>query len=125
MAKSVLLVEDEESIAIALSFLIERQGYDLRRVASGTAALEAIRETPPNLVLLDVMLPGCTGYEVCQSIRLDPGLAGTKILMITAKGGEAERRKSLAMGADAFIAKPFSTSELTGEVRRLLEGEAV
>lgn len=125
MPKSVLVVEDEDSIALALEFLMGREGYELRRVGSGPAAIEAIRERPPDLVLLDVMLPGSSGYEVCQSIRLDPALADTKILIMTAKGGEVERRKGLALGADAFMTKPFSTSELKTTVRRLLDGEAV
>lgn len=124
MPKSVLLVEDEESIALALGFLMEREGYELRRVANGTDALAAIRERAPDLVLLDVMLPGTNGYEVCQQIRLDPALARTRILMMTAKGGEMERRKGLALGADAFVAKPFSTAELKSTVRRLLEEAA-
>ena len=124
MTKSVLLVEDEDSIALALGFLMEREGYELRRVANGTDALAAIRERAPDLVLLDVMLPGTSGYEVCQQIRLDPALARTRILMMTAKGGEMERRKGLALGADAFVAKPFSTAELKSTVRRLLEEAA-
>lgn len=124
MPKSVLVVEDEDSIALALEFLMGREGYELRRVGSGRAALEAIRERAPDLVLLDVMLPGCSGYEVCQAIRRDPALANTKILIMTAKGGEVERRKGLALGADAFVTKPFSTSELKATVRRLLHGEA-
>jgi DNA-binding response OmpR family regulator len=124
MPKSVLLVEDEDSIALALGFLMEREGYELRRVANGTDALAAIRERAPDLVLLDVMLPGANGYEICQQIRLDPSLARTRILMMTAKGGEIERRKGLALGADAFVAKPFSTAELKSTVRRLLEEAA-
>ena len=121
MGKSVLLVEDEDSIALALSFLMERDGYELRRVANGTDALSAIADAPPNLVLLDVMLPGASGYEVCQSIRLDPALRDVKILMMTARGGEVERRKGLALGADAFLTKPFSTREVRGQIKRLLE----
>ena len=124
MAKSVLLVEDEDSIALALSFLLERENYELRRVANGTDALAAIRERAPDLVLLDVMLPGPSGYEICQRIRLDPALARTRILMMTAKGGEMERRKGLALGADAFLSKPFSTAELKSMVRRLLDEAA-
>ena len=124
MTKSVLLVEDEDSIAMALEYLIEPEGYAFRRVATGPAALDAIQESAPDLVLLDVMLPGCSGYEVCQSIRLDPALSHVKILMMTAKGSEVERRKGLALGADAFVTKPFSSAELKSEVRRLLADEA-
>lgn len=124
MRKSVLLVEDEDSIALALEYMMEPEDFELRRVATGPAALDAIQERAPDLVLLDVMLPGCSGYEVCQSIRLDPALAHVKIIMMTAKGGAVERRKGLALGADAFVAKPFSTAELKREVRRLLDDEA-
>ncbi|MEO0821362.1 MAG: response regulator [Pseudomonadota bacterium] len=121
MTKSVLLVEDEDSIAIALEFLISRLGYRLRRVADGADALRALAEERPDLVLLDVMLPHGSGYEVCQAIRLDPAMAGVKILMMTAKGGEMERRKGLALGADMFVPKPFSTVDLTAAIRMLLD----
>lgn len=123
MPKSVLLVEDEDSIALSLEFLMQREGYDLRRVKTGTDALAAIKESPPDLVLLDVMLPGCGGYDVCQAIRRDPALASTRILIITARGGEVERRKGLALGADAFITKPFSTQDLKRTVRELLDAD--
>ena len=119
--KTVLLVEDEDNIALALSHLIGRAGYSLRRVASGTDALTALAEARPDLVVLDVMLPGKSGYEVCQLIRGDAALVGVKVLMITAGGGEMERRKGMAVGADAFMTKPFSTAELTRQVRALLE----
>lgn len=118
--KTVLLVEDEDNIALALEHLIERQGYRLSRVADGDAAMAAIAEVRPDLVVLDVMLPGSSGYEVCQSIRRDSALSGTKILMMTARGGEVERRKGLALGADAFLTKPFATSDLTDQINDLL-----
>ena len=79
-----------------------------------------IRETHPDLVLLDVMLPEISGYEICQSMRLDPNLSDVKILMMTARGSAIERRKGIALGADGFIAKPFELKELRDEVRRLL-----
>jgi len=118
--KTVLLVEDEDNIALALGHLIGRAGYALRRVASGSDALPALAEARPDLVVLDVMLPGRSGYEICQMIRRDASLAGIKVLMITAGGGEMERRKGMAVGADAFMTKPFSTAELTRQVRALL-----
>lgn len=117
----VLVVEDEDNIALALDFLLNREGYDHDRVADGLAALPRIRETQPDLVLLDVMLPGVSGYEICEDIRMDPGLSGVKILMMTAKGSSIERRKGMALGADGFIAKPFELKELRTEVRRLLD----
>ncbi|MDZ4136955.1 MAG: response regulator [Paracoccaceae bacterium] len=119
----VLVVEDEDNIAIALDYLLTREGYTHDRVANGGAALGRIRETHPDLVLLDVMLPEVSGYEICQGIRLDPALADVKILMMTARGSAIERKKGLALGADGFISKPFELKELRAEVRRLL-GEA-
>jgi len=122
--KKVLLVEDEDNIALALEHLIAKQGFTLRRVADGNLAMEAITEDHPDLVVLDVMLPGSSGYEICQSIRRDDRLAGIKVLMMTARGGEVERRKGLALGADAFLTKPFATSDLTDQIKALLEEES-
>jgi DNA-binding response OmpR family regulator len=121
--KSVLLVEDEDGIALALEYLISRQGYETRRVADGNAALRAMEEARPDLVVLDVMIPERSGYEVCQIIRRDAGLKDVKVLMMTACGGEVERRKGLALGADAFLSKPFATADLTAQIRALLGGE--
>ena len=120
----VLVVEDEDNIALALDFLMTREGYDHSRVADGAEALPRIRATHPDLVLLDVMLPGASGYEICQGVRLDPILADVKILMMTARGSSIERRKGLAIGADGFITKPFELKELREEVRRLLDAGA-
>lgn len=121
-AKSILLVEDEDNIALALEHLIGRKGYRLRRVASGEAALAALAEDRPDLVVLDVMLPQRSGYEICQIIRKDAALQGVKVLMMTAGGGEVERRKGLAVGADAFMTKPFATRDLTAQIAALLDG---
>ena len=119
-AKSILIVEDEDNIALALDHLMRREGYSLSRVASGADAIPAITRDRPDLVLLDVMLPEVSGYEICQSVRLDPALNDVKILMMTARGNEMERRKGLALGADGFISKPFDVADLMAEVRRLL-----
>jgi two-component system, OmpR family, phosphate regulon response regulator PhoB len=116
----ILVVEDEDNIAIALDYIMTREGYDHDRIASGAEALGRIRETRPDLVLLDVMLPVVSGYEICQDIRLDPTLADVKILMMTAQGSAIGRKKGLALGADGFISKPFGINELRDEVRRLL-----
>ncbi|RBO55176.1 two-component system response regulator [Rhodovulum sp. BSW8] len=121
--KSVLLVEDEDGIALALEFLIARQGYDTRRVSDGNAALRAMEEDRPDLVVLDVMLPERSGYEICQIMRQDEDLRNVKVLMMTARGGEVERRKGLALGADAFLTKPFATADLTAQIRALLGGD--
>lgn len=119
---SVLVVEDEDNIALALDYLLTRENYLHDRVANGGEALARIRMMQPDLVLLDVMLPEMSGYEICQGIRLDPDLANIKILMMTARGSAIERKKGLALGADGFISKPFELAELRSEVRRLLEG---
>ncbi|WP_022704445.1 response regulator transcription factor [Pseudorhodobacter ferrugineus] len=119
---SVLVVEDEDNIALALDYLMTREGYAHDRVANGGEALARIRTMHPDLVLLDVMLPEMSGYEICQGMRLDPDLADIKILMMTARGSAIERKKGLALGADGFISKPFELTELRAEVRRLLEG---
>ena len=119
-APRVLIVEDEDNIALALSTVLGREGWELTRIEDGAAALEEIRTHRPDLVILDVMLPSVSGYEICQQIRLDPALAGTRILMMTARGNAMERRKGLALGADGFIAKPFDLRELMGQARALL-----
>ena len=123
MGKQVLIVEDEDSIALALEFLVAHEGHEARRVSTGPAALEAVAESRPDLVLLDVMLPGRTGYDVCQTLRRDPALEDMKIVILTAKGGAYEAEKGLALGADAFFEKPFSTQDLLATVRDLLGGE--
>ncbi len=122
--KKILLVEDEDNIALALGFLISRQGFDLKRVATGPDALTSLDAECPDLVVLDVMLPGCTGYEIIQTMRASERLHDVKVLMMSASGGEVERKKGLALGADIFLTKPFSTAKLTEEICHLL-GEPV
>ena len=117
----VLIIEDEDNIALALDFLMSREGYEHDRLATGAGALDRIRRERPDLVLLDVMLPDVSGYEICQEVRADAGLSNVKILLMTARGSAMERRKGLALGADGFISKPFELKELRGEVHRLLE----
>lgn len=116
----ILVVEDEDNIATALEFLIIREGYAHDRVASGAEALPRIRATQPDLVLLDVMLPEVSGYDICSGIRTDPALARTKVLMMTARGSAQERKRGVELGADGFISKPFELKDLRAEVRRLL-----
>lgn len=116
----ILVVEDEDNIAIALDYLLRREGYNQSRLATGAGAVELIRKNKPDLVLLDVMLPEVSGYEICQSVRADPDCADVRILMMTARGSAMERRKGLAMGADGFISKPFELKDLREEVRKIL-----
>ena len=116
----VMVIEDEDNIAIALDFLLTRDGHDHSRLATGAGAIEALRATHPDLVLLDVMLPEVSGYQIVQDLRADPSLRDVRVLMMTARGSVMERRKGLALGADGFIAKPFELSELRSEMARLL-----
>ncbi|PRY22629.1 response regulator receiver protein [Aliiruegeria haliotis] len=120
----ILIVEDEDNIALALTHVLGREGWAVSRVADGDSALPAIRAERPDLVLLDVMLPGISGYEVCQAVRLEDDLSDVRILMMTARGNAMERRKGLALGADGFIAKPFDLSHLLEQARDLLSGQA-
>lgn len=117
----VMVIEDEDNIALALDYLLTRDGHDHSRMASGAGAVQAIREQQPDLVLLDVMLPEVSGYQIVQEMRADPRLAATRVLMMTARGSVVERRKGMALGADGFIAKPFELSELRAEMARLLQ----
>ena len=123
--KRILVVEDEDNIAVALDSLMSREGYEQRRTATGAGAVDMIRDMHPDLVLLDVMLPEVSGYEICQNVRMDPALNDVKILMMTARGSAMERRKGLAMGADGFISKPFELKALRAEVRRILAGDSL
>lgn len=120
----ILVVEDEDNIAAALDFVLTRAGHTHDRMATGAGALTHMRQSRPDLVLLDVMLPDVSGYQILQDMRSDPDLSGVRVLMMTARGSVIERRKGLAMGADGFLAKPFELSELRGEMARLLTPSA-
>ena len=120
MAASVLVVDDEPNIVLSLEFLMRQAGFEVRVARDGDAALEAVAQQVPDLVLLDLMMPGRDGYEVCQAIRADQRCARTKIVMLTARSREVEREKGLALGADAYVTKPFSTRDLVERVRQLL-----
>lgn len=122
MTKKILIADDEPNIVISLEFLMKREGFDVSVANDGEEAVRSIRSDPPDLVLLDVMMPKKTGFEVCQEIKAEPELAGVRILMLTAKGRDTEVAKGLALGADAYMTKPFSTKELVAKVQELLEG---
>ena len=121
MSKHVLIADDEANIVISLEFLMQREGHRVSIARDGDAALEAIRRERPDLVLLDVMMPGKSGFEVCQAVRADETLAAVKILMLSAKGRDTDLAKGSALGADAYMTKPFSTRELADKVRELLD----
>jgi DNA-binding response OmpR family regulator len=120
MTKHVLIADDEPNIVISLEFLMKREGHRVSIARDGDAALAAIRAERPDLVLLDVMMPGKSGFEVCQAVRSDESLAGVKVLMLSAKGRDTDLAKGHALGADAYMTKPFSTRELAEKVREML-----
>ena len=121
MPKEILIVDDEPSIVVPVQFLMQQQGYTVLVAEDGHNALDMIYKYQPDLVLLDIMLPGIDGYEVCEIVRLNPKLRNVKIIFLTAKGREVEIAKGLALGADAYITKPFSNAELVAKVKSVLE----
>lgn len=120
MTNHVLIVEDEESILLSLEFLLGKEGYIVSTARDGAEALRLLQVQAPDLVLLDVMLPLIDGFELCRRIRTMPALTATRIMMVTARGRDAEITRGLALGADAYLTKPFSTRELMDKVRALL-----
>jgi len=124
MAHRILIVDDEPNIVVPLEFLMKREGYDVAIARDGQAALDALAEKAPDLVILDVMLPQMSGFDVCRHIRGDARWRGLKILMLTAKGRDSEMHKGLDLGADAYVTKPFSTRDLVVSVRTLLGANA-
>jgi DNA-binding response OmpR family regulator len=121
VSASILIADDEPNIVLSLEFVLRQAGFRVRTVADGEAALAAIAQQPPDLVVLDVMIPGRDGYAVCQEIRANPALRSMRIIMLTAKGGDVQREKGLSLGADEYVTKPFSPRELVERVRRMLD----
>ena len=124
MAKKVLVADDEPNIVTALEFLLQRNGYEVLVARNGEAALQLIESQRPDLVLLDVMMPLKSGYEVCQRIRSRAEWRDIKVIMLTAKGRDVEMSKGLSIGADLYITKPFSTQELVAKIDALLRARA-
>ncbi len=120
MKKSVLVVDDEPNIVLSLEFLMKQAGFDVRVAHDGDEALAAVKERIPDLILLDLMIPKRDGYDVCQRIRSNPDWKDIRVIMLTAKGREIDREKGMALGADEYVTKPFSTRELTERVKELL-----
>ncbi len=120
MAARILIAEDEPNIVTSLQFLLQKNEYEVRVARDGEEALQLVESFMPDLVLLDVMMPVRNGFDVCRKIRENPALRRIRIVMLTARGRAAERDEGLALGADAYITKPFSTKELVAKVRQLL-----
>jgi len=116
----VLVADDEPNIVAALEYLLQKAGYQVLIARNGEEALEQVEAHRPDLVLLDVMMPLVSGYEVCQRMRARPEWSEIKIIMLSAKGRDVEVNKGLAIGADLYVTKPFSTRDLMTRVRGLL-----
>jgi len=121
MVKEILIVDDEPNVVVPIQFLMEQQGYGVMTAERGEDALDLIYQYKPDLVLLDIMLPGIDGYEVCEIVRLDLNCRDIKIIFLTAKGHEVEIAKGLTLGANAYITKPYSNDELVAKVKELLD----
>jgi two-component system, OmpR family, alkaline phosphatase synthesis response regulator PhoP len=124
MAKSILVVEDEPNIVLSLQFLMKKAGFDVRVARDGDEALAEVESRVPDLILLDVMIPKRDGYDVCQTIRANPSWQSIYIIMLTAKGREVDREKGIALGANDYVTKPFSTRDLTEKVKQILENSS-
>jgi DNA-binding response OmpR family regulator len=120
MSRKILIADDEANIVTALEFLLRRNGYEVLIARNGDAALKLIEDRHPDLVLLDVMMPLKSGYEVCQRMRERADWRDIKIVMLTAKGRDVDMSKGLSVGADLYITKPFSTQELVAKINALL-----
>ena len=119
MADQVLLIEDEPNIIEAVGFILARDGWSVATHANGTTAMDEIRRVRPDVLVLDVMLPGRSGYEVLRELRADRQLAGLPVLMLTARGQEKDRVEAQKLGATKFMTKPFANAELLDAVREI------
>jgi len=120
MGKKILIADDEPNIVVSLEFLMKQRGYLVRIANNGEDAFNAIGEFAPDLILLDVMMPRMSGYDLCQKVRENPAWQEIKIIMLSAKGRDIEVTKGMAVGADAYVTKPFSTKDLMDKVRDML-----
>ena len=123
MAKRVLLAEDDANIAESITFLLDRAGFVVTVENDGLRALETVMTDVPDVLVLDVMLPGLDGYEILRTLRADRRSESLPVLMLTAKGQREDREMALKCGADMFITKPFSNAEIVSAVRRLADGD--
>ena len=124
MSTKILIADDEPNILISLEFLMKREGFEVVLARDGQEAIDAIVRERPALVLLDVMMPVKTGFDVCYEVRAHEAVRDTLIIMLTAKGRDTDVAKGLALGVNAYMTKPFSTKELVQKVRELLGGAA-
>ncbi len=122
LATDIVIAEDEPSILESLDFILRRAGWSIHSVTDGDAALEAVRRLRPRVLVLDVMLPRRSGFDVLKHIRADSDMRLTPVLILTAKGQQQDRRIAEELGADAFVTKPYANADVVGAVRQLLGG---
>jgi two-component system, OmpR family, alkaline phosphatase synthesis response regulator PhoP len=120
MSAKILIADDEPNIVVSLEYMTKREGYEVLVARDGPSALETIRRERPRLVLLDAMMPGMSGFEVCEAVRADAEVRDTRILMLTAKGRETDIARGVGVGVDAYVTKPFSTRDLLQKARDML-----
>lgn len=120
MSASILIADDEPNIVLSLEFVLQEAGYRVRVARDGQEALDALAAELPDLLLLDVMLPRVSGFDVCQRVRANAQWRNLRVVMLSAKGREVEVQKGMALGADAYVTKPFAIKELLAEVARQL-----
>ncbi len=123
MGRRILIVDDEPNIVLSLEFLMKKAGFQVESVTDGRAVLERLRQPPPDLVILDIMLPGIDGFELLRRLKATPGWARVRVILLTARGRQSERERGLELGADLYVTKPFSTRELVRQVEALLAAE--
>jgi len=118
--KKILVVDDEPNVVRTLTFVLKKEGYDVSSAVNGEEAIAKVKESKPNLMFLDVMMPKKNGYEVCKELKSDLGLRDIHIVMLSAKGQEADKEMALSLGANEFMSKPFSPIGVIGRVKELL-----
>lgn len=118
----VLIAEDEPNLVESLSFILGREGCEVAAVFDGESVIDRMRATPPDVLILDLMLPKRNGFDVLKLIKGDPALSAIPVMVLTAKGQERDRKTAEELGADAFVTKPFSNQDVVARVRRLAEG---
>ena len=124
MGGRILLIEDEGNIIEAISFILSRAGWQVQGHGNGATALDAVARTRPDMIVLDVMLPGCSGLEILRALRQRPETAALPVVMLTAKGQLKDRETALELGADAYLTKPFSNADLLATVALLAQSRA-
>lgn len=121
MPKKILIVDDEPNIVVPLEFLMKQSGYEVAIARNGKEVLDSVVASRPDLILLDIMLPDINGFEICHTLRTSYDMQEVKIILLTAKSRDSDINKGMAMGADAYIIKPFSTKDLVKKINEMIQ----